>query len=79
VPVDNADRYPSFQLGEDGKPRSIIKEILLLFEGESGWTIALWFAAPSGWLGDETPAKYLEIDPEAVLEAARRSSEPLEV
>ncbi len=79
VSDQNLDRYPLFQFGEDGKPLPVMEEILRLFEGENGWTIALWFAAVTDWLSGDPPATRVGRDPAAVLEAARRSGEPLEI
>lgn len=79
VSDQNLDRYPLFQFGEDGKPLPAMEEILRLFEGENGWTIALWFAASTDWLGGDPPAARVASDPAAVLEAAQRSVEPLEI
>lgn len=35
------------------------------------WQLASWFARPNPWLADRMPADTLELDPAAVLQAAR--------
>lgn len=77
VSVGRADRFPAFQFGDDGKPLAVVAEVIDAFEGESEWTVALWLAAPSGWLNGLAPLDVLRTDPAGVAEAARRSAEPL--
>jgi hypothetical protein len=77
VGVGRADRFPAFQFGDDGKPLPVVAEVIEAFDGESGWTVALWLAAPSGWLNGLAPVDVLRTDPAGVAEAARRSAEPL--
>lgn len=77
VSTGRADRFPAFQFGDDGKPLAVIADVIRAFDGESGWTLALWFVAPSGWLNGLAPVDVLRNDPAAVAEAARRSAEPL--
>jgi len=79
VSDQSTDRYPLFQFGSDGKPLPVMEEILRLFAGENGWTIALWFAASTDWLSEDSPADRVGRDAAAVLEAARRSVEALEI
>jgi hypothetical protein len=79
VPVGRTDRFPAFQFGDDGKPLPAITEVIRAFAGQGGWTLALWFAAPSGWLGGATPASVVTTDPAAVVEAAAHAVEPLDI
>jgi hypothetical protein len=79
VNVGGADRFPSFQFGDDGNPIPAMAEIIRLFAGRSPWALALWFAAPSGWLNGPSPAAVLRTDPASVVEAAERATEPLMV
>jgi hypothetical protein len=79
VPSGRADLYPAFQFDAHGQPRPVIAEVLRHFVEESEWGRALWWTAPSGWLGGRRPLDVLDAEPEAVLEAARRSAQPLEV
>ncbi len=79
VPSGRTDLYPAFQFDEDGKPRPAIAEVLRQLAGESDWAIALWWTAPSGWLDGRLPLSVLDTDPQAVIDAARRTAEPLEV
>jgi hypothetical protein len=53
--------------------------VLRHFAGESDWGLALWWTSPSGWLGGRRPLDVLDAEPQAVVEAARRSAEPIEV
>lgn len=73
------DLFPAFQFGEDGKPLPGIAEVIRLFEGQDAWSLALWFASPSGWLGGKRPADVVPDDPNGVIDAARRAVEPLQV
>lgn len=79
VPVGRTDRFPAFQFGDNGRPLPAVAAVIRGFAGQGGWTLALWFAAPSGWLGGSTPASALHTEPAAVVEAARRTVEPLDI
>lgn len=79
VPSGRADLYPAFQFDAHGQPRPVVAEVLRHFAGESDWARALWWTSPSGWLGGRRPIDVLDAEPQAVVEAARRSAEPLEV
>lgn len=71
-----ADHFPAFQI-VDGAPHPAIERVLEAFEGESPWTVALWFQAPSGWLGGERPMDRLGAEPDRVVAAAERTAAPL--
>lgn len=73
------DHFPAFQFTDDGQPAPAIAEILGIFSGLSDWQIALWFFAPNGWLAEEPPMDVVQREPQAVIAAARRAVEPLEV
>lgn len=79
VPNGRADLYPAFQIDEHGQPRAVVAEVLRHFAAETDWARALWWTSPSGWLGGRRPLEVLDAEPEAVVEAARRSTEPLAV
>lgn len=79
VPSGRADLYPAFQFDAHGQPRAIVAAVLHYFAGESDWARALWWTSPSGWLGGRRPLDLLDTEPEAIREAARRSTEPLTV
>ena len=67
--------YPAFQF-EDGVPRPVIRKILAALPKDmTGWQIAIWFASGNGWLNGDEPQRRLS-DPDSVIEAARRLSEP---
>lgn len=79
VPSGRADLYPAFQFDPHGQPRAVVAAVLRHFAEESDWARALWWTSPSGWLGGRRPLDVFDAEPEAVLEAARRSTEPLAV
>jgi hypothetical protein len=69
------DLYPSFQFGDDGRPLSIVAELLEILgrdKNRSDWDNALWFAADSGWLDGQTPIDLLQSDPDLVKQAAEQ-------
>lgn len=75
-----ADRYPAFQFSSaTGEPLPVVRELMHLFGGWNEWQIALWFFAVNAWLGDRRPLDVIEREPDAVLEAARRATESLDV
>jgi hypothetical protein len=77
VNMGRGDRYPVFQFGEDGKPLPVIEKVLRVMEGRSSWAVALWFVSYSGWLDGQRPVDHLH-SPDEVLNAARKTVEPLE-
>ncbi len=78
VPHRGADHFPAFQI-VSGEPHPAIEAVLRAFEEESPWTVALWFQAPSGWLGGERPMDRLRGEPERVVDAAHRTAAPIAV
>jgi hypothetical protein len=52
------------------RPRvaDVLREITDVFDD---WEVALWFAQPNAWLDDHAPVAVLELDSQAVLDAAR--------
>jgi hypothetical protein len=79
IPLNGADRFPAFQFTEDGEPLPEMQEILARMRGWSEWAVALWFIAANAWLPEERkPLDLLFTDPAAVIEAARKDSEPFE-
>lgn len=79
VPSGRTDLYPAFQFDVHGQPRPVVAAVLRHLAGEHEWARALWWTAPSGWLAGRRPLDVLDAEPAAVVEAARRSAEPLEV
>ncbi|TVP56828.1 MAG: hypothetical protein EA351_07315 [Gemmatimonadales bacterium] len=69
------DLYPADQI-VDGAPSPAIPEILGAFSSDSPWALALWLNAPSAWLEGEKPLRVLAADPDRVVHAARKSTEP---
>jgi hypothetical protein len=79
VPSGRADLFPAFQFDAHGQPRPAVKVVVRLLAEANDWGRALWWSAPSGWLGGRRPLEVLSEDPEAVVEAARRTAQPLQV
>jgi len=81
VRYQKSELYPAFQFDEDGEPRPVIRRVLEAVGGRDGWALALWFTAANGWLDDKRPVDLLdEAEREdEIVEAARRSFEPLAV
>ena len=78
VPLRDELLYPGFQFTGEGKPHTAVGAALaeLLSDPQmSDWQAALWFIAPSGWLGGRRPADLLDEDADAVVEAARREAQ----
>jgi hypothetical protein len=65
--------YPAFQF-QDGQPRPVIKEVLVVLSDLTSWQKAFWFVSTNGWLNGAAPHDVLD-DPEAVLNAAKRETE----
>jgi hypothetical protein len=66
--------YPAFQFDFDaGAPRPVIAEVLAALPSrlrEGGWQLALWWDAPTDFLGWHRPIELLGKDPAAVVAAA---------
>lgn len=46
----------------------VVRELRAVFDG---WELALWFARPNAWLECHAPIEKLDLDPDAVFDAAR--------
>ena len=64
---------PLFQFKHDDATLQVgLSEVLAtLGAGLDAWHVANWFAQPNPWLEGRTPVAVLDIDPQAVLKAAR--------
>ena len=73
--------FPAFQFSPDGEPRPVIRRVLEAAGHRDGWEIALWFTASNGWLDEKRPVDLLDEAgrEDEIVEAARRSFEPLAV
>jgi len=69
------DLYPADQI-VDGAASPAIPKIVDAFSSDSPWALALWMHAPCGWLGGERPLSLLATEPDRVVAAAQRSTEP---
>jgi len=71
------DRYPAFQF-DAGLPKPIVGRILQLVRPENGWHAMFWFAAANAWLeGDKSPVDLVDLDPDAVTEAAQHANDQI--
>jgi hypothetical protein len=71
------DRYPAFQF-DAGLPKPIVGRLLQLVRPEDGWHAMFWFAAANAWLDDDkSPVDLLDVDPDAVQEAARHANDEI--
>jgi hypothetical protein len=71
------DRYPAFQF-EAGLPKPIVGRLLQVVRPQDGWHAMFWFAAANSWLdGDKSPVDLLDVDPDAVEEAARHANDEI--
>jgi hypothetical protein len=76
VPAQGRDLFPAFQF-RDGAPHPTVAAVLAaLPAGRGPWAIAFWFTSGNGWLDGAAPAALLD-QPGGVIEAARRSAEPV--
>lgn len=69
-------RYPGCQFDEGGRPHPVMPQLVSLFS-EAGWShesVALWLAAPNGYLAQQCPADLLETRPPAVVDAAQQAT-----
>lgn len=70
--------FPAFQFDAEGQPRPVIADVIAALKPTSSdWELALWLAAPTGWLAGRRPVDLLDEDPSAVAEAARREAAEL--
>ena len=75
VKYHGIDHYPLFQFDErTGKPREIIKDLLAIFSIDAcdAWDLFIWLTVPTGLLGGSIPLDLMDLNPKAVIEAARR-------
>jgi hypothetical protein len=81
VPYRGQTLYPAFQFDDDGVLRPVISEVLAALPRDemSEWEVALWWTAGHGALGGRRPVDLLDEQPEQLVHAARRLSEPLPV
>ncbi len=71
-------RFPAFQFDEQGKTREVIGRVIeAVGDVLSGWDLCLWFCSANGYLDGARPVDLLEDTPDEVVEAARRSVEPV--
>ncbi|MBC8088559.1 MAG: hypothetical protein H7Z40_14940 [Phycisphaerae bacterium] len=71
------DRYPAFQF-DAGLSKPIVGRVLQLVRPENGWHAMFWFAAANAWLdGDKSPVELLDVDPDAVAEAAQHANDQI--
>ena len=73
---ERAYRYPDFQFNSYGALRTEVSDLLKLLpsdeEDRGGWRRVFWLYSPHALLNGETPAHVFVIEPQRVLDAARR-------
>jgi hypothetical protein len=72
--------YPGFQFNAEGKPKPAIAAVIGWLRSDphiTDWQMALWFVAPTSWLGGRRPVDLIDEDPDAVIDAARREASDL--
>lgn len=72
IRIGDEYRYPAFQFDAEGQPLPVFRDLLQAAEGLSGWGLALWLAAPNGFLDGTRPLDALHTKPQQVIEAIRR-------
>jgi hypothetical protein len=73
IRVGEQQLYPAFQFDEHGRPVGTVASVLAAFDSQlTDWQTALWFTAPTGWLGGRRPVDAIAEEPESVIEAAAR-------
>jgi len=76
VPSRGSELYPAFQFRE-GQPHPAVAKILRALPKQmSPWQTAFWFTSSNSWLRGAVPADRLD-DEDAVVNAARRESDPI--
>jgi hypothetical protein len=45
--------------------------------GQLEWTVALWLNEPSGWLDGKKPIRLIATEPDRIVRAARKATEPI--
>lgn len=68
--------FPAFQFAA-GEQKPIIAQSLSLVQPLDGWHAMYWFVGANGWLEAGSPVELLDLDPEAVLEAARHANDEM--
>lgn len=72
VKVDDEYRYPVFQFDEYGAVKAGMRKLLGAAGDLREWGLALWLAAPNGYLAGARPVDLLGAEPDSVIEAVRR-------
>ncbi len=64
--------YPAFQIGDDGQPEEIFRQVLEILGGKlSGWALAIWLTSPNSQLAHwAKPLDVIDRAPGDVLAAA---------
>jgi hypothetical protein len=80
VATADGSRWPAWQFEPDGRPRSIVAEVLAILPRRdmSAEGVALWWFASNTWTPNQTPPyRLVGTDAEQwAVKAARRLSEP---
>ncbi len=72
LPYQGQDRFPRYALDEAYRPLPVVEPVLKALGAISAWRMAAWFESTNAWLVNRRPRECVAVEPEAVLEAARR-------
>jgi hypothetical protein len=68
---------PAYLFDAQWQPLPGVAEILQIFDGYFGWYVAGWFESKNSYLGGPSPREVLALKPDAVVGAAKDSTEPV--
>ncbi|MDN5871396.1 MAG: hypothetical protein L0H73_11830 [Nitrococcus sp.] len=72
VKVGGEYRYPAFQFDKYGAVKAVMRKLISAAGDLREWGLALWLAAPNGYLAGARPVDLLEAEPDRVIAALRR-------
>jgi hypothetical protein len=61
--------FPAFEFAA-GHPKAVVGDVLRLIQPAHGWEAMYWFVGANAWLESGAPIDHMDLDPNAVLEAA---------
>jgi hypothetical protein len=68
---------PAYLFDAQWQPLPGVADILQIFDGYFGWYVAGWFESKNSYLGGPSPREVLALKPDAVVGAAKDSTEPV--
>jgi hypothetical protein len=75
--IERAGRkeFPRYAFDALGNPYPVVREVLQVFAGWSALRVASWFESAGAALDGKRPRELLELDPQAVVRAAKEHGE----